>query len=168
MGKLASLRKYLVFGAASGLLLIMACSDGFGQEVAGTYVVTRDPADGASRILTIHEDGTLSSINSTQHSATQFSATPSGFSAQNGAWEKVGEHKVQALVLNTNYDISSGAPTGFAIARYDLVFDDDFQIVEGEVSGEVFEPGVDVLNPGNAVPILTFTDEFVAKRVMIK
>ena len=92
----------------------------------------------------------------------------SGFSNQDGAWEKVGKHKAQASVLNTTYDISTGAFTGVAISRWDLEFDEDFQTVEGEVSGARFEPGVDVLNPGNAVPILTFTDEFEAKRVMIK
>jgi hypothetical protein len=34
----------------------------FGEKVAGTYLVTRDPSDGPSRLLTIHADGNLSTI----------------------------------------------------------------------------------------------------------
>jgi hypothetical protein len=37
----------------------------FAEKVAGTYLVTREPAEGPSRILTIHADGNLSSIPGT-------------------------------------------------------------------------------------------------------
>src|SRR5918992_1240625 len=40
----------------------------FAEKVAGTYLVARDPAEGPSRILTIHADGNLSSIQSIQFS----------------------------------------------------------------------------------------------------
>ena len=89
-----------------------------------------------------------------------------GFSDQEGAWEKVGERKVQASVFDIVYDTSTGEFLGFSIARYDLEFDKDFQTVKGEVSGEIFDPGVDVLNPGDTAPTNTFTDEFEAKRAV--
>ena len=51
------------------LRLSEADNDGaFAEKVAGTHLVTRDPAEGPSRILTIRADGNLSSTVSTQFS----------------------------------------------------------------------------------------------------
>jgi hypothetical protein len=110
----------------------------FAEKVAGTYLVTRDPADGPSRILTIHSDGNLSSIQSIQFSE---GAGPEG------------------------YDLSDGTFLGTTGAHYVLELSKDFQTVAGTVEGRIFAPGVDPLHPGEAAPIAQFTDEFTAQRV---
>jgi hypothetical protein len=110
----------------------------FAEKVAGTYLVTRDPADGPSRILTIHSDGNLSSIQSIQFSE---GAGPEG------------------------YDLSDGTFLGTTGAHYVLELSKDFQTLAGTVEGRIFAPGVDPLHPGEAAPIAQFTDEFTAQRV---
>jgi hypothetical protein len=81
---------------------------GFAEKVAGTYLVTRDPVDGPSRILTIHSDGNLSSIQSIQFSEGASPEGNAGFSDQQGAWEKAGNQQIQATVLDFEYDLSDG------------------------------------------------------------
>jgi hypothetical protein len=137
----------------------------FAAKVAGTYLVARDPADGPSRILTIYADGNLSSIQSIQFSEGAGPEGNAGFSDQQGAWKKGGNQQIQATVLDLEYDLSDGTFLGTARAHYVLEFDEDFQTVEGTVEGEVFEPGVDPLHPGEAAPIAQFTDEFTAQRI---
>jgi hypothetical protein len=127
--------------------------------------VTRDPADGPSRILTIHADGNLSSIQSIQFSEGVSLEGGAGFSDQQGVWEKAGNQQVQATTLDFEYDLSDGTFLGTAGAHYVLEFHQNFQIVEGRVEGKVFAPGVDPLDPGDATPIAQFTDEFTAQRV---
>ncbi len=137
----------------------------FAEKVAGTYLVTRDPADGPSRILTIHADGNLSSIQSIQFSEGAGPEGFVGFSDQQGAWEKAGNQQIQATVLDFEYDLSDGTFLGTSGAHYVLEFEQDFQTVEGTVEGKVFAPGVDPLHPREAAPIAQFTDEFTAQRV---
>ena len=138
----------------------------FAEKVAGTYLVTRDPADdGPSRILTIHADGNLSSIQSIQFSEGVSLEGNAGFSDQQGAWEKAGNQQIQATTLDFEYDLSDGTFLGTARAHYVLEFHQDFQIVEGRAEGQVFTPGVDPLYPGETAPVAQFTDEFTAQRV---
>jgi hypothetical protein len=137
----------------------------FVEKVTGTYLVPRDPADGPSRIFTIHADGDLSSIQSIQFSEGAGPEGNAGFSDQQGAWEKAGDQQIQATVLDFEYDLSDGTFLGTSEAHYVLEFDKSFQIVAGTVEGKVFAPGVDPLHPGEATPIAQFTDEFTAQRV---
>jgi hypothetical protein len=137
----------------------------FAEKVAGTYLVARDPSDGPSRILTIHADGNLSSIQSTQFSEGVGPEGSVGFSNQHGAWEKANNQQIEATVLDFEYDLSDGTFLGTTGARYVLEFHQDFQVVEGTVEGKIFAPGVDPLHPGDAAPIAQFTDEFTAQRV---
>jgi hypothetical protein len=137
----------------------------FAEKIAGTYLVIRDPADGPSRILTIHADGNLSSIQSIQFSEGVGPEGNAGFSDQQGAWEKAGNQQVKATVLDFEYDLSDGTFLGTSAAHYVLEFHQGFQIVDGTVEGKVFAPGVDALHPGETTPIAQFTDEFAAQRV---
>jgi hypothetical protein len=137
----------------------------FAEKVAGTHLVTRDPAEGPSRILTIHADGNLSSIQSIQFSEGAGPEGFAGFSDQQGAWEKVGNQQIEATVLDFVYDLSDGTFLGTTGSHYVLEFSKDFQIIKGRGEGKVFAPGVDPLHPGEAAPIAQFTDEFTAQRV---
>jgi hypothetical protein len=137
----------------------------FAEKVAGTYLVARDPADGPSRILTIHADGNLSSIVSTQFSEGAGPEGFAGFSDQQGFWEKAGNQQIEGTYLDFMHDLSDGTFLGTARAHYVLEFGKGFQTVEGTVEGKVFAPGVNPLHPGEAAPIAQFTDEFTAQRV---
>jgi hypothetical protein len=127
--------------------------------------VTRDPAEGPSRILTIYADGNLSSIQSIQFGEGAGPEGGTGFSDQQGVWEKAGNQQIQATVLNVVYDLADGTFLGTTGAHYVLEFEQDFQIVEGTVEGKIFAPGVDPLHPADATPINNFIDEFTAQRV---
>jgi hypothetical protein len=137
----------------------------FAERVAGTYLATRDPAEGPSRILTIHADGSLSSIVSTQFSEGAGPEGFAGFSDQQGVWEKAGNQQIEGTYLDFVHDLSDGTFLGTARAHYVLEFHQNFQIIGGRVEGKVFAPGVDPLHPGDATPIAQFTDEFTAQRV---
>jgi hypothetical protein len=137
----------------------------FAEKVAGTYLVTRDPADGPSRILTVHADGHLSTIQSIQFSEGAGPEGNAGFSDQQGAWEKAGNQQIQATVPDFVYDLSDDTFLGTNRAHYVLEFDKSFRSVEGTVEGKVFAPGVDPLHPGEAAPIAQFTDELTAQQV---
>jgi hypothetical protein len=132
---------------------------GFGREIAGVYVVSREPAAGPSRILTLSADGVVSSIQSTQLSG---GAAGVQFSDQQGVWRRTGEETVNAEVLNIAYDRDTGAFTGITVATYQLTFLEERQRVQGTVTGKIYPVGVDPLHPGSAAPIAEFTDTFEA------
>lgn len=136
----------------------------FGNRIAGTYLVVREPDAGISRILTIFADGNLSSIQSVQFNG---GAGGGGFSNQQGAWKRVGPHEIRATVLDLSYDFETGNFLGIAVASYSLQFDKTFQTVTGTVEGNVYSPGIDPLNPGDAEPIDEFSDAFEAQRVVV-
>ena len=132
----------------------------FGSRIAGTYIVAREPDAGTSRILTIFADGNLSSIQSIQFNG-------GAFSNQQGVWKRVGPREIRATVLDLSYDFETGNFLGMAVASYGLQFDKTFRAVTGTVEGNIFSPGIDPLNPGDAEPIDEFSDAFEAQRVVV-
>ena len=138
---------------------------GFGHRIAGTYLVTRKPENGPSRIVNIFVDGNLTSIQS-----NQFSSGALGnqwFSNQQGTWKRAGKQEIEALVLDLAYDSSTGEFRGTAIARYFLKFDRTFKTLTGLVNGKIYSPGVDPLHPEKNEPIGIFEDSFVAQRLIV-
>ena len=136
----------------------------FGNRIAGTYLVVREPDAGISRILTIFADGNLSSIQSIQFNG---GAGGGGFSNQQGVWKRVGPREIRATVLDLSYDFETGNFLGMAVASYRLQFDKTFRAVTGTVEGNIFSPGIDPLDPGDAEPIDEFSDTFEAQRVVV-
>lgn len=136
----------------------------FGSRIAGTYIAAREPDAGTSRILTIFADGNLSSIQSVQFNG---GAGGGGFSNQQGVWKRVGPREIRATVLDLSYDFETGNFLGMAVASYDLQFDKAFRTVSGTAEGNIYSPGIDPLNPGDAEPIDKFSDTFEAQRVIV-
>jgi hypothetical protein len=136
----------------------------FGNRIAGTYLVVREPDAGISRILTIFADGNLSSIQSIQFNG---GAGGGGFSNQQGVWERVGTREIRSTILDLSYDFETGDFLGMTVASYSLQFDKTFQTVTGTVEGNIFSPGIDPMNPGDAEPIDEFSDTFEAQRVVV-
>ncbi len=126
----------------------------FGRNIAGTYLLTEDD-DGGSRIVTITADGNWSAIHSYQ--------LDNKFSNQQGVWKKTGKRKITVRTLNFS-SLEDGV--GSSLFSFTVEFDKTYQQVSGELSGKLFSPGVDPLDPV-AVPIKTFGNTFTGKRLIV-
>ena len=125
-----------------------------GEKIAGTYLLTEDD-EGGSRIVTITADGNWLGIHSYQFDIK--------FSNQQGIWKKIGERKITARTLNFT-SLKDGV--GSSLFSFTVEFDNVYQQVCGKLSGKMFPPGVDPLDPV-AVPIRTFNNTFTGKRLIV-
>ncbi|MDP6433649.1 MAG: hypothetical protein QGI15_04960, partial [Candidatus Scalindua sp.] len=108
-----------------------------------------------ARIVTITADGSWFGIHSFQFDIK--------FSNQQGVWKETGERKITARTLDFN-SLKDGV--GSALFRFTVEVDHVYQQVPGELSGKIFPPGVDPLDPV-AVPIKTFNNTFTGKRLIV-
>ena len=129
-------------------------SSAINDKIAGTYLLTEDD-DGGSRIITITADGNWFGIHSYQLN--------NKFSNQQGVWKEIGKRKITARVLNFSLLKDS---VGSSLFNFTVEFDKVYQQVSGELSGKLFPPGVDPLDPV-AVPIKTFSNTFTGKRLIV-
>ena len=145
------------------LFLCLLCSDdavadkhdsAIGGKIAGTYLLNEDD-DGGFRIVTITADGSWFGIHSYQFKNT--------FSNQQGSWKQTGERKITARTLNFTL-LDDGV--GSSRFNFTVEFDNAFQQVSGHLTGKMFSPGVDPLDPV-AVPIRTFSNTFSGKRLIV-
>ncbi len=125
-----------------------------GKKIAGTYLMT-EADDGGSRIVTITADGYWFGIHSYQFDYK--------FSNQQGLWEKIGERKITVRALDFAL-LKDGV--GSSLFSFTVEFDKAYEQVSGELSGKMFPPGVDPLDPV-AVPIKTFSNTFTGKRLIV-
>jgi len=125
-----------------------------GKLIAGTYLLTEDD-DGGARIVTITADGNWLGIHSYQ--------LDNKFSNQQGVWKKRGKRKIAARVINFS-SLEDGV--GSSLFSFTVEFDKTYQQVSGELSGKLFPPGVDPLDP-LAIPIKTFSNIFKGKRLIV-
>ncbi len=145
------------------LLLSVICLDetradkndsSFGEKIAGTYLLTEDD-DGGSRIVTITADGCWLGVHSYQ--------LDNKFSNQQGVWRKEGKRKITVSTLNFSL-LKDGV--GSSRFTFTVEFDKMYHQVSGELSGKLFSPGVNPLDPV-AVPIKTFSNTFTGKRLIV-
>ena len=125
-----------------------------GEKIAGTYLLAEDD-DGGSRIVTITADGNWFGIHSFQFD--------NKFSNQQGVWEKTGKRKITVRTLDFT-SLKDGV--GSALFSFTVEFDKAYEQVSGDLSGKLFPPGVDPLDPV-AVPIRTFSNTFKGKRLIV-
>jgi hypothetical protein len=125
-----------------------------GKLIAGTYLLAEGD-DGGSRIVTITADGNWFGIHSYQ--------LDNKFSNQQGVWKKTGKRKITVRTLNFS-TLKDGV--GSSRFTFDAEFDREYQQVSGELSGNLFHPGVDPLDP-LAVPVKTFSNSFTGKRLIV-
>jgi hypothetical protein len=127
---------------------------GVGKLISGTYLLTESD-DGGSRIVTITADGNWFGIHSYQ--------LDNKFSNQQGVWEKTGNRKITGRTLNFS-SLEDGVAS--SLFRFTVEFNKTYQQVSGELSGKLFPPGADPLDPV-AVPIKTFSNTFTGKRLTV-
>lgn len=126
----------------------------FGKNIAGTYLLTEDD-EGGSLIVTITADGCWFGIHSYQFD--------NKFSNQQGLWKKTGKRKIAVRTLNFT-SLKDGV--GSSLFSFTVEFDKAYQQVSGKLSGKMFPPGADPLDPV-AVPIKTFSNTFTGKRLIV-
>jgi hypothetical protein len=126
----------------------------FGEKIACTYLLTEED-HGGSRIVTITADGNWFGIHSSQ--------LDNKFSNQQGVWKKAGEKEITVRVLNFS-SLEDGV--GSSLFRFTVEFDKTYQQMSGALSGKLFPPGADPLDPV-AVPTRTFSNTFTGKRLII-
>jgi hypothetical protein len=125
-----------------------------GKKIAGTYLLTEADV-GGSRIVTITAEGGWFGIHSYQFD--------NKFSNQQGLWEKIGKRKITVRTLD--FALLKGG-VGSSRFSFTVEFDKAYQQVSGKLSGKMFPPGVDPLDPV-AVPIKTFSNTFTGKRLIV-
>jgi hypothetical protein len=154
---------YTLVSLSAFLLFSVLCLDetradktdsSFGEKIAGTYLLTEDD-DGGSRIVTITADGCWLGVHSYQ--------LDNKFSNQQGVWRKEGKRKITVRTLNFSL-LKDGV--GSSRFTFTVEFDKTYQQVSGELSGKLFPPGVDPLDP-LAVPVKTFSNSFTGKRLIV-
>ncbi len=129
-------------------------SSAMNNKIAGTYLLIEDD-DGGSRIVTITADGNWFGIHSYQ--------LKNKFSNQQGVWKKIGDNEIAVRTLNFSI-LEDGV--GSSRFSFTVEFDKTYQQVTGELSGNLFPPGVDPLDP-LAIPIKTFSNTFTGKRLIV-
>ncbi len=125
-----------------------------GNKIAGTYLLTEDD-DGGSRITTITADGNWFGIHSYQLN--------NKFSNQQGIWKKIGNRKIIVRTLNFS-SLEDGV--GSSLFNFTVEFDKTYHHVTGVLSGKLFPPSVDPLDP-LAIPIKTFNNTFTGIRLIV-
>lgn len=124
------------------------------RKIAGTYLLVESD-DGGSRIVTITADGCWFGIHSYQLN--------NKFSNQQGVWKSTGKRNITASVIN--FSITKDG-VGSSLFNFTMEFDNAYNQLSGELTGELFPPGVDPLDPV-AVPIKTFSNTFTGRRLII-
>lgn len=119
----------------------------FSNRIAGVYFL--EQSSGSFRVLTITVDGNVFGIDSSQSNGLVISSA--SFSDQQGAWRRTGCRKITATVLNFRFPTGTSAG-GTTLASYDVVFDNQFQHIQGDISLIPYGTGVNPFDP-DAEPI---------------
>jgi hypothetical protein len=131
-----------IFGfvfAAGGLLALPRdgqAEEDFGNRVAGTYFV--EQSSGSFRLITLHSDGGLSAIDSSQGGSLIEKGVE--FSSQHGSWQHKGAQDLVATVID--FGVGADTKVGTTVATYELSFGGDFDTVKGAITLLFFAPGV--------------------------
>lgn len=130
-----------------------AASGGFGQRIAGSYLIVHDSAGGSRDVVTIGADGIFLLTSS---DAGKFK-----FSNSQGAWTRIGRRAIAAKMVNFDFD-----DHGVTILRFEISFDRRYRRVTGNFSGAILDESIpDPLNVEN-VPV-QFSDGFTGRRITV-
>ena len=136
-------------------------ADPFTLAIEGPYLLIQ--ANDYQRVLTFHASGAVVQVSDQQAAI--------GFTAGQGAWTQVGADHATARVVDFSYDLSTGKRAGPSVIVYDLNFSDladgKYAKVAGSLSGKVYPPGENPLNPAVA-PVRTFSVGFTGQRMTAK
>lgn len=143
--------------AAVAVARSAAGSAGDGGDVTGTYVATLPDR---AEILQLHRDGTAGMTLSDQVTS---GAGGFIFSDSFGSWRRSGPRRVEARMVNLNFDVTGPAATysGAAVVDYVLEFEPGFDAFAASCDGAIFAPGDDPLDPAS-IPVATFDCAYLA------
>ena len=126
--------------------------------VEGAYLLIQE--NDSQRVLSFTRGGTVSEVGSGEQRR--------GYTSGLGTWEQTGPNQVVARIIDFNFDLDSGAPTGTALIVYTLTFEGleqgRFQRFSGSFSGQQFALGQNPLNPTEPA-VRSFGRAFTGQRI---
>ena len=136
-------------------------ADDVATAIEGAYLLIQD--DEYQRVLSFDRGGTVSQVSEQQPLM--------GFTSGQGAWEQTGPETVVARVIDFNFGLDDGKPTGTSLLVYKLTFSDPvagkFQQITGAYAGKNFAVGQNPLNPAEP-PAREFGISFTGQRITAK
>jgi hypothetical protein len=131
------------------------------MTIEGTYLLVQN--DKYQRILSFDRSGNVAQVSDQQPTI--------GFTEGWGAWKQIGRNKIQAQVIDFNFDPKSGKRLGPSLIVYDLTFTDlesgHYQKISGSFSGKIFPIGENPLEPKKPA-VRSFGIGFKGQRVSFK
>ncbi len=130
----------------------------FAKAVEGTYILFEK--DGFQRVLSLSRGGNVSQVSDQEKSY--------GYTTGLGAWTRTGAHQIRARVIDFEFDLDKGTPTG--VARIDFVItlskivSTHYQAVSGTFVVQSYATGQNPLSPSEA-PMRAYDDAFTGSRV---
>jgi hypothetical protein len=136
---------FALLAAVGSVALPHAQSDADRRFIGRSYLVTFKESGGnfvAREVITLHEDRTMSAIDSGQGGPAYY------YSSQLGSWKPDGRGRVAARTIDFDFP-----PSPNVVARLDftLGFEDDFNQITGTVAINYFPLESDPLGSGGTV-----------------
>jgi len=136
-------------------------ADDLAIAIEGSYLLIQD--DEYQRVLAFDRGGTVSQVSEQQPLL--------GFTSGEGAWEQTGPDTVIARVVDFNFSLDDGKPTGTSLIVYTLTLSElvsgKYQQVTGTFAGKNFAVGQNPLNPAEP-PAREFGMGFTGQRITAK
>lgn len=136
-------------------------ADDLARAIEGSYLLIQD--DEYQRVLSFDRGGTVSQVSEQQPLL--------GFTSGQGAWEQTGPDTVVARVIDFNFGLDDGKPTGASLIVYTLTFSEplsgNYQQITGTYAGKNFAVGQNPLNPAEP-PAREFGIGFTGQRITAK
>jgi hypothetical protein len=154
--------KHLTFAFCLIVCVLSASQAKADEELAraaeGTYFLIQE--DGFQRLLQLNGNG-----NASQASNQQMVL---GFTSGLGTWKRIGHKAITARIIDFDFDLSDGLPSGATRVTYVITFSDvvhgKFQAAKGFLVGETFGPDQNPLDPTER-PTFRFRIGFTGQRV---
>jgi hypothetical protein len=134
--------------------------DAFAKALEGTYILFEK--DGFQRVLSFSRGGNVTQVSNQEKSI--------GYTSGLGTWKRTGADHIRARVIDFEFDLDEGAPTGVAVVDFDITLSKEalaqYQALSGRYSVRSYATGQDPLSPSEA-PRRTHNEAFTGSRVAV-
>lgn len=151
---------------AAGLLASSAApgseldDDAFAKAVEGTYILFQK--DEFRRALSLFRGGIVSQVSEQERLL--------GYSSGLGSWIRKGADQIGARVIDFEFDLDDGTPTGVALVDFDITFSQEaltqFQALSGTLTVRAYATGQNPLDPSEA-PTRAYNEALTGSRVAV-
>jgi len=134
--------------------------DAFAKALEGTYVLFEK--EGFQRLLSFSRGGNVTQVSNQEKSI--------GYTSGLGSWKRTGADHIRARVIDFEFDLDEGTPTGVALVDFDITLSKEastqYQALSGTYSVRSYATGQNPLSPSEA-PGRTYNEAFTGYRVAI-